>query len=527
MAAPAPSPRVFDGTLPPPSFASIETTMYCNLSCPFCIQFQDGTTVRGPHMEAATFEAVAAKLFPHLEVFQPSVSGEPLMSRGLERILELAARHGMRGVYHSNGTLLNDRLVAMILPTLGRLNISFDGATKPTFESLRRGAQFERVLENIRRVVAAARTLPPAERPQIGLACTLQEGNVRELPQLIDLAADLGLDFVGAAHVLPGTAEIQNWSLHRHRALAREHIGLAFARAQARGLPFWVQPLDELIVAMADEPEPVSPHSHARTIAKADGVEADVPAGSVNCERLAPIPVTPPRGADPASVAARRAARAEAERADAGSSYDAPIWTCDFLWNKLYVNHQGGAAPCCVPGVPELGSIARQPLEEVWNGEIQRTLRLGLVCREPAPCCRGCQHIRKVEDRSEIRRLLGGRAIPHERGPLPVALRPLRASAHAIAAPPMRSEHHAEAPRLAWPALAGAEGYEVEVSTDGYRTLLFTTAWHGIELDEPAFELPEWAWRLAPKAQDLAWRALAILPDHKEVVGAGAFAKLG
>jgi hypothetical protein len=176
--------------------------------------------------------------------------------------------------------------------------------------------------------------------------------------------------------------------------------------------------------------------------------------------------------------------------------------------------------------VPLLGNVARQPLEEVWNGDIQRSLRIGLVRREPAPCCRGCQHIRKVEDPSEIRRLLGGRAIPAERGPLPSTLRPLRPGSRAAGAP-VAAEPHAQAPRLSWPAVAEAEGYEVEISADGYRSLLFTTTWHGIQLGEPAFELPEWAWRRAPVAQELAWRALAILPDHKEVVGTGAFAKLG
>ena len=104
---------VFDGRVPAPTFAAIETTMFCNLKCHFCIQYQDGTTVRGPHMDEETFEKVSDVLFPHLETLQPSVSGEPLMSKGLDRVLAKAEQYGLRAEYYSNGTLLNERMAKL------------------------------------------------------------------------------------------------------------------------------------------------------------------------------------------------------------------------------------------------------------------------------------------------------------------------------------------------------------------------------------------------------------------------------
>src|SRR5262245_5608534 len=144
------SPERFDGRVPPPVVASVETTMFCNLECPMCFQFLNGTTVSGPHMDLQLFEKIAREILPVIDVLQPSVSGEPLMSRGLDRMLELAAAHGVRLDYTTNGTLLTRAMIRRILPTLGQLFVSFDGATRETFERLRRGASFDQVVANIR-----------------------------------------------------------------------------------------------------------------------------------------------------------------------------------------------------------------------------------------------------------------------------------------------------------------------------------------------------------------------------------------
>ena len=49
-------PVAFDGRVPYPDFASIETTMKCNLQCPMCLPFLDGSTVAGRHMDVEAFE---------------------------------------------------------------------------------------------------------------------------------------------------------------------------------------------------------------------------------------------------------------------------------------------------------------------------------------------------------------------------------------------------------------------------------------------------------------------------------------
>src|SRR5262245_25314828 len=187
QAAPTTS-SVFDGRVPFPDFISVETTMKCNLRCPMCLPYLEGSTVLGSHMEADDFEHIAAAMFPYIDRFQLTVSGEPLMSKGLARMLQLAEEYGVRAEYYTNGTLLNDRMISMVLPTLGEISISFDGATKETFDYMREGATFEHVLRNVERLVAAIKKLPEPIRPSVGFAVTVMEKNVRELPAIVELA---------------------------------------------------------------------------------------------------------------------------------------------------------------------------------------------------------------------------------------------------------------------------------------------------------------------------------------------------
>src|SRR5687767_13906448 len=96
-----PRPSVFDGRVPYPEFASIETTMKCNLQCPMCLPYLEGSTVLGKHMEVEDFEPIARALFPYVDWFQLTVSGEPLMSKGLDRMLALAGEYGVRTEYYT------------------------------------------------------------------------------------------------------------------------------------------------------------------------------------------------------------------------------------------------------------------------------------------------------------------------------------------------------------------------------------------------------------------------------------------
>jgi MoaA/NifB/PqqE/SkfB family radical SAM enzyme len=518
----------FDGRVPPPDFVGIETTRFCNLRCRMCLQWNDGTTVTGPHMPLDEFTTIARSIFPYVSRWQPTVSGEPTMSRGFEDMLALAEHFGVKAEMFSNGTLLSPAMIARLAPNLGALSISFDGATPDAFEAIREGADYEQVVANVRALVAYCRANLRADlQPMFALNCTLMERNIRELPDLVRLAKELGMDQLSCYHVFPVTDEMKRQSLVHHRELARACIDEALAVAEAIGLPLHVQALDQLTAATAMD------RDTKRAFATVNGVVEGLERRAVLQDRPRPWPGLDARHPDYAGIVARRAAARQASSfpepfagdssaaADPAGAATEPIWFCDFLWNKTYVTIGGDVRPCCVDGVPVVGNVLREPFERVWNNASYRAMRQRLVARQPVPACRGCMHVREERDPQVIARHLRGARAPRtdELPELPAALDPKRQRRQRSGAPPV----------LEWPALDGAREYVLEFSLDDFLSVLFTTDG---TLGGPAipairtnrYAVPVWAWRDAPVDRAITWRALACLPDGRREVARGVVA---
>lgn len=125
----------------------VETTAKCNLYCPMCPR----EIYRQPKedMTDAIFERLVAESAPAAEHMMLIGLGEPLLDPKIFDRIEYCARHGISTLLSSNGTLLDERAAARLLDSpLEHVTLSFDGATRETFEYYRKGARFEQVREN-------------------------------------------------------------------------------------------------------------------------------------------------------------------------------------------------------------------------------------------------------------------------------------------------------------------------------------------------------------------------------------------
>ena len=477
-------------------------------------------------MDAATLKQLANRIFPFADRIQLSVSGEPLV-RKLDDVLELAAHHGVRIEINTNATRLDERMLDALLPHLGVVVVSFDGATKATFERIREGARFEVVLENTRRLCQRVRELPAEQRPLIQLQCTLMDRNVRELPDLVDLTVELGAHRLLCHHLHPFHADMKDQSLAFHRPLAAHWIGLALERARERGLPMVVEGLGSIAAESAERAD------IQRVISQQEGPDEVLDHQEVHQDRVPPIPTLPV--GDTEAVARVRARR---RAALAGSSFpvhsvqppapdgegesDEPsILTCDYLWNRMLVGIHGEVRPCCVPGNPVLGSVMDHELETVWNGPLYRALRRRIVRKDPAAFCRGCHFLREVRGPAAIAEWIGDRTIPAP-DPHDELTPVLVGTFHAAGT--VQSSH--SAPQLRWPMLEGASGYDLELSADRFTTVAFASSEHGGRLRSPEYSIPEWAWRLAPLNQEVHWRAIADFDGNFVEVAYGALRRV-
>jgi MoaA/NifB/PqqE/SkfB family radical SAM enzyme len=143
--------------------------------------------------------------------------GEPLCNPHLKDLLRLCSMRGIRSAMTTNGTLLNNEWVRFLESTgMRRIHISFDGVRRDTFERMRIGADYEKVLYNCR--------LIGNSKIQLFMSCVLvSEEIVDQLFEYIDLAKEVGATGI---HLMKLQQEDLNFgdppNLSEHQDLLRD-----------------------------------------------------------------------------------------------------------------------------------------------------------------------------------------------------------------------------------------------------------------------------------------------------------------
>ncbi len=125
----------------------VETTAKCNLYCPMCVR----ETYPQPKadMSQEVFERLVEASGRSAEHMMLIGLGEPFLDPLIFERIEYCARHNISTLLSTNGTLLDEAVSDQILrSSLEHITLSFDGASKESFEYYRKGARFEKVREN-------------------------------------------------------------------------------------------------------------------------------------------------------------------------------------------------------------------------------------------------------------------------------------------------------------------------------------------------------------------------------------------
>jgi radical SAM protein with 4Fe4S-binding SPASM domain len=327
-------------TPPLPRELQVEVTGACNLRCRMCLVRYAPTI--GRREGALSYEQFLELVdgLPDLRRLTLQGLGEPLLS---PHLLDMVAHASARGIdvgFNTNAVLLDRaRTRRLIELGLGWLHVSLDGATAATYEQIRHGTtfqprpgQFERVVANLRRLVAL-RSAAGAARPHVEIVFVAMRRNVDELPLLVELAADIGVDRV----------HVQNLShtFDDTDPAGAYHEIRAYAAAEA-------------LFGPGAEERRSAAYDDARARAQELGVGLRLPG----------------RGLPP-------------DRAPG----------CGWPWTSAYVTHRGEVQPCCmVMGSDRatLGRLDERSFAEIWHGDAYREFRSGLLGDDPPTVCAGC-----------------------------------------------------------------------------------------------------------------------------------------
>lgn len=119
--------------------------------------------------------------------------GEPLLNKDLSRMIRYLKERGTYVLFNSNGILLNEkRGQALIDSGLDEYRLSMDGSTREMYARVRGVDAFDKIWRNARAFIARQKA-QNASKPVVSLWFTAMRENLHELPDLIDLATDVGI----------------------------------------------------------------------------------------------------------------------------------------------------------------------------------------------------------------------------------------------------------------------------------------------------------------------------------------------
>jgi radical SAM protein with 4Fe4S-binding SPASM domain len=168
----------------------VEVTSKCNLSCRMCNIHHDsrsGMTI-GDALLERTFQLARTSIS-----VSPFGLGEPLLHPDIAGIVGRYKAAGATVGLTTNGMLLDgDVSRGFITKGLDNLVISIDSADPFLFAEIRRGADLERICNNIRLLNEMKKSLSSA-RPALALNVVTQACNFYNLPQIVRLAEELNI----------------------------------------------------------------------------------------------------------------------------------------------------------------------------------------------------------------------------------------------------------------------------------------------------------------------------------------------
>jgi MoaA/NifB/PqqE/SkfB family radical SAM enzyme len=323
-----------------PHVVFIEVTNRCNLLCATCPRtFFDREPLKT--LSYAEFVQIAEQ-FPEMRRAALHGIGEPLLNKELPRIINYLKEREVEVVINSNGTLLTPTWQeALVQSGLDQYRCSIDGASPETYARIRGANVLPKLVEGLGGLVKTKARLQ-AETPRISIWCVGTKENLAELPDLVRLAALLGVPEVYLQRLVYFAAEPE------------QQYGLA---------------RDDRAIFGPD-------HDYQEEIIDA-------------CEML-----STELGIDFQASGARDPRHS----LEAARPADSTPWQeCMRPWTTAYVTANGNCLPCCISPFATsnyssliLGNLFERPFSEIWNDHFYRQFRTDLLSPQPHEACASC-----------------------------------------------------------------------------------------------------------------------------------------
>ncbi len=175
-----------------PPFLMIEPTNSCNLKCPMCPS-GNGTLKRPKgFMDFDLYKKVIDEAQGRTSLICFWNQGEPFLHPRIIDMIRYSAEKGIYSMVSTNANIMPDA-DDLVRSGLDSLIVSLDGAQQETYNRYRVNGDFDKVIENARKLIEAKRRLKSA-KPVIKWQFIVMKHNEHEIERIRDLSKNLGVD---------------------------------------------------------------------------------------------------------------------------------------------------------------------------------------------------------------------------------------------------------------------------------------------------------------------------------------------
>lgn len=176
-----------------------DTTNFCNLRCTFCPRSGKSPV----SMTTENVETVLKRIAYRADYLQLSCAWELSVAKNAAEVIQsVGSCHIPFTSIYSNGNILPPMMAdALIEGAISEYVVSLGESTKETYESIRKGGNFEKVTANIG-MLSSLKKKRNSLYPRICANLTLINSNIGELPGFVEMAAGLGIQEIRGRHLI-------------------------------------------------------------------------------------------------------------------------------------------------------------------------------------------------------------------------------------------------------------------------------------------------------------------------------------
>ncbi len=183
----------------------MDITNKCNLRCIMChYKEKDIYSRQAKNITADQLKHYLKDIGPFVKHIMLSCGFEPLMSKHFSEIVSMLHDNypHMEIAICTNGMLMDSKIRKVIIENnITHVILSLDGTTRQTLERIRAGADYGKIVGNIK-ALHNLKLMYKRNFPVMFMDFVLMNSNIHEAPAFVQLCAELGIDIIDFRHLV-------------------------------------------------------------------------------------------------------------------------------------------------------------------------------------------------------------------------------------------------------------------------------------------------------------------------------------